>query len=111
MSNRFVIAIDECTPKEQLDFLQFCRDKNLSWWNWIEGFWLIVDPAGTLSADKFRDFIHDTTGGKRALVMQIDKDVTWAGSGPDTSDKNMFRWLKDRWTGPDVEKLDETAHS
>jgi hypothetical protein len=94
MSRQFVAGIDEVSD-EQKKLLRERFSREGSWWNWIPYFWLITTNDDT-TADVVRDRICKTAPGVNCMVVQIDEGG-WAGYGPTTKKRDMFRWVHNTW--------------
>ena len=98
MKKRFIICINNSTKEQDEEFMTFIRSNNLSWWHWLSNIWLISDKQGKLTASQIRDEIKIIFDNEYNLVLEINNEKdTWAGFGPKTEDKNMFKWLKNNW--------------
>ncbi len=98
MRKRFVVALDSNTGEQNEQFKEYIRDLRLGWWYWLDGFWLLTDSSGELTASELRDDLGEIYPGVRKLVLELrGDDDTWAGFGPKNDAKNMFSWLKRNW--------------
>ena len=97
MKKRFVIAVEDLTTQETQEISDFFKG-SYGWWHWIEGFWLISDPRGELTAAEIRDIIGDIAPKKRCMVLQIKQVGGWAGFGPSNPSKDMFKWIRETWS-------------
>ena len=96
---RFIVAIDELTEQEESTFAEYLKKSDLSWWHWINGFWLLVDEEEKLCAADIRSEIKKIAPGKTTIVIQTGnmKDWTIAGFGPIEPTINVTRWLDTVW--------------
>lgn len=98
MKKRFVVALDSYTDIQNNEFKSYIKDNGYGWWHWINGFWLLVDNTGDLTAKKLRDDLAVIYPGVHKLILELrGDDDTWSGFGPKTENKDMFSWLKKNW--------------
>jgi hypothetical protein len=98
VKKRFVVALDSHTSAQDVKFKEYVSKAGYGWWYWIDGFWLLVDISGMLSAEQLRKDLSEIYPGVRLMVLEINGSTdTWAGFGPSGVDKNMFTWLKENW--------------
>jgi hypothetical protein len=82
MKRRFAVAVENMTLTEDTAFVEWIRTKNLGWWHWIPGFWLITTKSGGVSTEDIRNQLRKITGRKDIMVLEIQKPMTWSGYGP-----------------------------
>jgi hypothetical protein len=82
---------------EDTAFVEWIRTRNLGWWHWIPGFWLITTKSGGVSTEDIRNQLRKITGRKDIMVLEIEKPMTWSGYGPDTRERDMFKWIRGTW--------------
>jgi hypothetical protein len=104
MKKSFVIAAGPLSRDEERAITEHFRDK-YAWWHWIDGFWLIIDSSGNLTAQDIRDHLHQVAPSARLLALEVQGISDWAGIGPETEGKNMFRWIRKYW----LEELEKRA--
>lgn len=99
MRKRFVIALDSGTKAQNDQLLEYITSGGYGWWSWINGFWLLVDPAGKLDANKLRVDLGNIYPSVKMLILEIHGNADgWSGFGPNgDGDKSMFTWLKENW--------------
>ncbi len=98
MRKRFVVALDSNTQEQNDQFKDYIRVHRLGWWYWIDGFWLLIDSSGELTAKKLRTDLGKIYSNVHKLVLELKgNDDTWSGFGPTSEDKNMFSWLNRNW--------------
>jgi hypothetical protein len=97
MKRRFAVAVENMTLTEDTAFVEWIRTKNLGWWHWIPGFWLITTKSGGVSTEDIRNQLRKITGRKDVMVLEIQKPMTWSGYGPDTRERDMFKWIRGTW--------------
>ena len=97
MKKRFSIHLNESTDLQNQAFREFIAAKKLGWWCWISNYWLIVDWKGELSARALREELDAIYPKTRKLVMEINGNTVWSGYGPNSSDKDMYAWLRQNW--------------
>ncbi len=96
MKKHFVVAAGPLSTEEEKAITEYFRDK-YAWWHWIDGFWLIIDSSGNLTAEDIRNYLHKVAPNARVLVFEVQNISDWAGVGPETEDRNMFRWIRKYW--------------
>jgi len=99
MSNRYLVAVSSSTKPQNDSFIDFINSHGLAWWHWIDNFWLIVDRAGKLDVEKLREGVGNSFPGVHHLVIEqnANGDI-WAGFGPKSEERNMFKWLHETWS-------------
>ena len=99
MKKRFIVALNSNTEEQNKEFKKYIKENGYSWWYWIDGFWLLIDAKGELTASKLRKDMDEFYPEVRRLVLEIrDGDDTWSGLGPKKDGKNMFAWLHRNWS-------------
>jgi hypothetical protein len=99
MKKRFVVALNSNTEEQNKKFKEYIKKNGYGWWYWIDGFWLLTDSKGKLTASKLRTDMDEFYPGVRRLVLEMrDGDDTWSGFGPKKDGKNMFDWLHHNWS-------------
>ena len=94
---KFVVAINPTTEEQSNQITNLFRGK-YGWWHWIEGFWLVVDSGDTLTAKWIRDQLQEIAPNARTLVFEVTTPTrSWAGWGPSTPEKSMFKWIRETW--------------
>ncbi len=95
MKKVYAVALDSNEKEQNTAFKEFIKEHGYGWWYWIDGFWLITDSSGELTASKLRTYLNDYYPKIRRLVLELNaNDIDWAGYGPTSEEKNMFGWLK-----------------
>lgn len=98
MSKRYIVAVDSSTKEQETAFLALVKADGLGWWHWLNNFWLLTDSEGQLSASEIRHKIMETYPTIHCLVIELSgTEDTWAGYGPNTEARDMFKWLKNTW--------------
>ena len=97
MKRRFAVAVENMTLIEGSAFVEWIKTKNFGWWHWIPGFWLITAKSGDVSTEEIRNQLRKITDRKDIMVLEIEKPKTWSGYGPDTRERDMFRWIRGAW--------------
>lgn len=98
MSKRYIVALDSSTNEQNYALQDFIKENSLGWWYWIKTFWLIIDSKEKFSASDIRDVLNRTHPKVDCLVIELNEHGdTWAGYGPATEEKNMFKWIKKNW--------------
>jgi hypothetical protein len=99
MKNRFIVAIDSTTSAQNKAFKEYLQSAaELGWWHWLSNLWLIIDNSGKWSAISLRDKVKEFYPKEHLVIFVIgESGDTWAGFGPSTSQRDMFRWLRAYW--------------
>ena len=98
MSKRYIVAVDSSTKEQNDAFLEFIKVHKLSWWHWLENFWLIIDSREELTVKGIRDELNKMYPRIHNLVIELSEDAKkWAGYGPSSEERTMFKWLKETW--------------
>ena len=99
MRKRFIIGLDSTTKEQNEAFLEFVKEHGVGWWHWLGNFWLLADSGGRFSADDVRNKLKETHPGVHTLVIELSEHGdTWAGYGPKSENRNMFKWLRETWS-------------
>ena len=95
MKKRYIVCINNSTQAQDEKFVEFARNNNISWWHWLSNTWLLSEKSGKLGAADIRDALRDIYNDEYNMVIEIsaEKD-SWAGFGPKSEEKNMFKWIK-----------------
>ena len=98
MMKRFIVLLNDSSEDKNKQFLSFIKDHKLAWWHWLINSWLLIDYSANISAAEIRDNVKSTYGEEvHSLVMELKEPGEWAGRGPMSEDKNMFKWIEDYW--------------
>ena len=97
MRKKFIVAVDDPTAAQKKKLSEYFKGK-YGWWHWIGGFWMVTDSTGELTAAMIRDKVGELAPNTRRLVMEIKESGGWAGFGPTTESKNMFKWIRETWS-------------
>lgn len=98
MTHRFIVAVTELSSEDHNKFVKFAREKGMGFWHWVPGCWLLTDVSEKVTAVEIRDFLHDLGSvNKRCIVIEIEKEKTWAGFGPNKPPQDMFKWIRETW--------------
>lgn len=95
MSKYFIVGTDEITKEDQEAFIQWLDD--YAWWHWINGMWLILDETNELTAESIRDKLLAIAPAMSTMVFEVSNDSVWAGFGPKSDKRNMFKWMDESW--------------
>lgn len=102
MRKKFIVLVESEKENQSEDFIKWIKEKNLAWWHWIQGSWLIVDAGGDFSVGEIRDKAHEIFGDSNVLVIQVRGNMgAWSGYGPASEGKDMFKWLRETWDKKD----------
>lgn len=98
MRKKYIVAVDNATEEQNLEFKSYINDSSCGWWHWIDNLWLLTDPKGEFSAQEIRDKVKECFPKLYCLVIEMSAEGdTWSGYGPKGEDRNMFKWLRDSW--------------
>ena len=98
MRKRFIVSLASSSKAQNDAFLQAIKEKNVGYWHWLDNTWLITNSSGALSASELISMVKSTHPGIYCLVTEIHSSgTTWAGFGPKSEEKNMFKWLHENW--------------
>ena len=102
MTQRFVVLASDLSAEESKSFFNWLKENDCGWWHWIDNCWLVYnEETWGITAQKLRDALVKAAPAKNCLVLEIDEPITWAGFGPTSKERNMFRWIKDKGWGKD----------
>ena len=94
---RYMAAVDGMTNLDDAAFMEFLKEKNVDWWHWLPGVWMMISDDDKISTEVIRDKLRDITGRKHSVIIEVSEHGDWSGFGPTTTEKNMFKWLHDKW--------------
>ncbi|MEP0712983.1 hypothetical protein [Algoriphagus sp.] len=98
MKKRFIICLNESTPEQEKVFIEYIKSQKLGWWHWLTNIWLISDRNGKLDCEIIRDKAMEVFAQEYVIVIELSSNHdTWAGYGPSSDKKNMFKWLEENW--------------
>lgn len=100
MKKRFVVLIDSSTKEQNDAFLNFIRQSGVfGWWHWLNGSWLLVSSSPLNTSQQIRDKITEIYPGVNNIVLEFREDgtSTWNGFGPQSEERNMFKWMHENW--------------
>lgn len=96
MIRRFAVGANPMTDEEKATIQEWLRG-TCSWWNWINGLWLIRSDKDFHTTETIRDEFHKLAPDAHIIVIQIPSGDTWAGYGPYNEQRDMFRWINNTW--------------
>lgn len=88
----FSVAVHRPSADQAAAITEAFRSRGLSWWHWIDGYWLIADSRSEYTTSEIRDFVKLLCPGSNLLVIEVAGN-NWSGSGKPRGDKKMFPWL------------------
>ena len=95
---KIIALVAAMAGEEDKKFIQYLESKGYGYWHWIDGAWLITTIGNDSSQiTAIRDEIQKIAPGKYSYVFEVDVKPGWAGFGPNSTDKNMFSWIKTEW--------------
>jgi len=98
MKKRYIVCINKSTEEQKESFLEYIKEKNYSWWHYLDNTWLIVDKSGKSEARDIRDVLKEVFSKEYNMVFELAAGQgTWSGFGPNSEDRNMFDWIHRNW--------------
>jgi hypothetical protein len=98
VKKRYVVLVDSATKEQEAAFVEFMKSQKFGFWHWLSNSWLLVDNSGVSSATAIRDKVDEVFPGAYNLVLELAGGTdTWAGFGPQSDKRDMFKWIKDYW--------------
>ena len=95
---RYIVCLKDPSAGDDKVFISKLKEYGFGWWHWFSHTWLITDIKGKASAAAIRDIVREVYPTSHNMVFEISKDSdTWSGFGTKTSEKDMFKWIKDNW--------------
>lgn len=98
---RFVVVVNTGTTEQHKKFIAYLKSTGANWWHWLASAFLVIDKKNKETAASLRDAACDCYPTQNVLVLEIPPGDTWAGFGPSSATKNMFKWIKDHWDASD----------
>jgi hypothetical protein len=101
VTKRFIVAVDSSTKEQNDAFREYVKAiAPQRWWHWLEDLWLLVDVTGKINAAQLRDKATEVYLTENIMVFELSSTGhdTWAGYGPQTTDRNMFNWIEKYWS-------------
>lgn len=95
MKKRFIVLLDQATQQQDTAFIEYLREKGFGWWHWIPNSWLVYSHT-ELTAAELRDEIKNIYPEATSIVLE-GSPGGWAGFGPKSDTKNMFKWIEESW--------------
>lgn len=98
MRKRFIILVDNTTLEQEQAFIAYIKEEGFGWWHYINNSWLLTINSDIKASD-IRDELKEIFEDEFNLVIELrgDTDDTWAGFGPSSNKRDMFKWLKTTW--------------
>lgn len=91
----FVIAADGAKSIDRDILTMFLKTRNLAWWHWFDGLWLLAEPDDSATTVAWRDSVTKLMPGSHVIVLEVEpKD--WAARAP----KMGNDWLQSNWSRP-----------
>ena len=95
---KIVAIIDLMTAEQDQKLIDYVSSLGAGYWHWIDGAWLISTPTGDSSLpEKIRDKVKEIAPEKHSFVFEVKGTGNWAGFGPNTEEKSMFKWIRNEW--------------
>jgi hypothetical protein len=102
MKKRFVVLIESSTKEQNEIFLNWIKSEGVGWFYWFQNAWLLTNIRGHLSASDIRDQVGHAYGQANTIVLELQGgNDTWAGFGPNTEKRDMFKWINANWNSGD----------
>ena len=103
MKRVFIVAIDPADIEKRNAFTEYVSGLGVSYWHWIDHFWMVVAHGGQTDAAALCDKIVELMPGVYHLVVEIGSVTHWTGYGPSQKERkdgekprNMFAWLREQ---------------
>lgn len=95
---KIVALVQSMTSEQDREFINYMKKKGWGYWHWIDGAWLITPhESDTDVTVDIRDKLNDIAPAKNIMVFEVDTIKSWAGFGPNTEKRNMFKWIQEEW--------------
>lgn len=93
-----MVLLDQATEGQNEAFVAYVREQQAGWWHWTSRSFLLYTNLENMTADSVRDALLKFYPGVNNLVIELrGNEETWAGYGPKTDQKNMFKWIGENW--------------
>jgi hypothetical protein len=98
MKKRFIVCHQPGTKDQDDAFKNWLNSREVGWWHWISGSWVVIDLSGALTVDEIRDNVQASYVDKYCMVFEHDSN-RYAGAGPndDAQRKRMGDWIANNW--------------
>jgi hypothetical protein len=99
MKKRYIVCVNNSNKIQNEEFLKYLRQKKFGWWHYLDNTWLIVDTKGSSNVQEIRDKARDAFSNEYNIIFELKEGQgTWAGFGPSSKNRNMFKWIKENWS-------------
>jgi len=98
MKNRFIVCVNKSTEIQEKEFFDACAVRGFGWWHYLSNTWLLVREGDNIAVAEIRDLVIKYFDDEYNMVFKLNENEgTWAGFGPASEDKNMYKWIWDYW--------------
>lgn len=98
MKKRYIVCVDKSTEEQEQKFLEYIKKEGFGWWHYLKNTWLIVDSLGNSNESLIRDEALNAFDNENNMVFLLNENEgTWAGFGPNSEKRDMFKWIKENW--------------
>ncbi|WP_210446473.1 hypothetical protein [Pantoea ananatis] len=98
MGKKFIIAVDKSTSIKNKALIEYLKQRKFAYWHWLSNLWLVTTSDETITAPIIRAEVREIFTKEHMLVIEMSKaGDTWAGFGPNSEKRSMFKWLKNTW--------------
>ena len=95
------MGVDINDPREDASVTQMLRNRNLRWWHWTRGMWLVVTDDRTVTARTLADSLNadPRLPNHGVFVLDADDPRSFAGYVPTDDPPAALRFLREEWAG------------
>lgn len=98
MGKKFIIALDKSNTVKNKAMVEYLKERKFKYWHWLSNLWLVTTRDETVTAAIIRNEVRQVYEKEHMLVIEISNSGdTWAGFGPNSEKRNMFKWLRITW--------------
>lgn len=98
MKKRYIVCVNNSTEEQEQKFLEYIKEQGFGWWHYLKNTWLIIDVLDKSDVSGIRDNVMKAFEGEYTMVFQLnEKEGTWSGFGPKSDERDMFKWIKEKW--------------
>jgi len=94
---KFIVALNSSTKDQDEAFQKIIHENGWGWWHWVDNFWIVTSSSTELGSQELYKKVQVAYPGVRMLISEMENVSTWWGFGPNSEEKNMFKWLFDYW--------------
>lgn len=93
MGKMFIIATKNATKQQQREIADLLKGMGVGWWHHFPNTWLVSTGSSHLTPTQLRDAIKTMSPAPTHYVLEVNKNVSWAGFAAPTS----HAWIKAQW--------------